>query len=85
MKKISIILLILCLSGCSSIRPSSTILIYPVGKNGIKKVEITQTRLGKTELKDDNFTVSYDSKGTSIIQDVTKEIMPILLLEAIKD
>ena len=80
-----IILLIFLLCGCSSVRPSSTILIYPVGKDGIKRVEITQTRLGKTELKDDKFAVSYDSKGTSILQDITKEIMPIIMLEAIKN
>ncbi len=88
MKKISIILLILCLCGCSTIKPSSTILIYPVDDEGIKKVEIEQTRLGKTEYKDKEISASYDSKGKSLLTGVTEtatEIGKVIMLDNILD
>ena len=85
MKKISIILLILCLSGCASVKPHSTILIYPADEKGVKKVEIMQQRLGKTTYKDEDIEASYDSKGVGLITGITKEIMPVLMLKALDD
>lgn len=88
MKKIYIILL-LCLCGCSTISPKSTILIFPIDKDGVKKIEINQTRLGKTEYKDKEVETSYDSgKGKSLLTGVTEtatEIGKIIMLDKILD
>lgn len=72
MKKISLILVFaICLCSCA-VRPKSTILIHPPDEKGIKKVEIMQQRLGKTTYKDGEVEVGYDSKGTSILEDIMK-------------
>lgn len=78
--KVFIVLLIMfSITSCATILPKATVTVTETG------VIMESNRTGKITYKDDKVDCSFDSKGESIIKNVTKEILPILTLKALDD
>ena len=88
---VSIVILVLLLTGCAGIRPATKATIGPKQEDGSRVIEITQERKGNTvvEVDGDKIKMSYDStKGSGIVEavtDITADIVKMKMFDAITD